>query len=225
MNKILIFLLGAAVGGVGTYFFVKKKNDAEWNKFLKDLDAEKDIKEMESKLDENEKSLKEFTNQIKQQREEEQIEELSEDELKDYYMARLKELGFGVEERDTEEVNPVDDEEGPDEDGQFVYGIHKILYDTGKKEYTKEHLGYYRGDDTFVDLDTGEPIDNWAQHLGDAWYEELRIDPHAETIYIRNEALESDYEVTIMNGSFAGATGESEDEDDYEPGDMADKRR
>ena len=222
MNKILIFLLGVAVGGVGTYFFVKKKNDAEWSKFLKEIDDEKDIKEMESKLEKSGKDLDKFVEQVKARRDEESIEELSEDELKDYYMARLKELGFSVEERDVEAVNPVD-EEGPDEEGQFVYGIHKILYDTGKSEYTKEHLGYYKGDDTFVDLDTGEPIDNWYQHLGDAWYEELRIDPHADTVYIRNEALESDYEVVIMDGSFAGATGESDDEDDYNPGDMADK--
>lgn len=225
MNKILIFLLGAAIGGVGTYFVVKRKNDIEWDRFLADLEDEKkhqkDISEAEKKLEQGSKAWEDFAAQVKKNREEEGIEELSAEELKDYYIAQLRDLGYGVVDEDYDEVNPV---EGPEDDGAFVYGIEKILYDTGRSEYSKEHLAYYKGDDTFVDLDTGEPIDNWGQYLGDAWYREYETATD-DTVYIRNEQLECDFEVIIKETSFAGATGESHDDDDYVAGDFADKRR
>ena len=157
----------------------------------------------------------------------EEIEETSEDELLDYYMDKLRELGvnFSYAEEDAsddvEEVNP-SDEDIPDDDGCAVYPIQKILYDAGKSDYSKEHLAYYAGDKVFVDVESGEPIDNWKQYLGTDFDFEGTEFKSSDTVYIRNEALESDYEVTIYTGSFAGATGESDDEDDYNPGDMAD---
>lgn len=211
MNKLIFFVLGAAVGAGTTYFVMKRKA-----KKLEQTITERDNEDADAMRKRLERAVVG-----------EEIEETSEDELLDYYMDRLRELGVDfsyVEEDasdDVEEVNP-SDEDIPDDDGCAVYLIQKILYDAGKSDYSKEHLAYYAGDKVFVDVESGEPIDNWKQYLGTDFDFEGTEFKSSDTVYIRNEALESDYEVTIYTGSFAGATGESDDEDDYNPGDMAD---
>lgn len=211
MNKLIFFVLGAAVGAGTTYFVMKRKT-----KKLEQTITERDDEDADAMRKRLERSVVG-----------EEVEETSEDELLDYYMDRLRELGVDfsyVEEDasdDVEEVNP-SDEDVPDDDGCAVYPIQKILYDAGKSDYSKEHLAYYAGDKVFVDVESGEPIDNWKQYLGSDFDFEGTEFKSSDTVYIRNEALESDYEVIIYTGSFAGATGESDDEDDYNPGDMAD---
>lgn len=211
MNKLIFFVLGAAVGAGTTYFVMKRKA-----KKLEQTITERDNEDADAMRKRLERAVVG-----------EEVEETSEDELLDYYMDRLRELGVDfsyVEEDasdDVEEVNP-SDEDIPDDDGCAVYPIQKILYDAGKSDYSKEHLAYYAGDKVFVDVESGEPIDNWKQYLGTDFDFEGTEFKSSDTVYIRNEALESDYEVTIYTGSFAGATGESDDEDDYNPGDMAD---
>lgn len=211
MNKLIFFVLGAAVGAGTTYFVMKRKA-----KKLEQTITERDNEDADAMRKRLERAVVG-----------EEIEETSEDELLDYYMDKLRELGvnFSYAEEDAsddvEEVNP-SDEDIPDDDGCAVYPIQKILYDAGKSDYSKEHLAYYAGDKVFVDVESGEPIDNWKQYLGTDFDFEGTEFKSSDTVYIRNEALESDYEVTIYTGSFAGATGESDDEDDYNPGDMAD---
>lgn len=211
MNKLIFFVLGAAVGAGTTYFVMKRKA-----KKLEQTITERDNEDADAMRKRLERAVVG-----------EEIEETSEDELLDYYMDRLRELGvnFSYAEEDAsddvEEVNP-SDEDVPDDDGCAVYPIQKILYDAGKSDYSKERLAYYAGDKVFVDVESGEPIDNWKQYLGTDFDFEGTEFKSSDTVYIRNEALESDYEVTIYTGSFAGATGESDDEDDYNPGDMAD---
>lgn len=211
MNKLIFFVLGAAVGAGTTYFVMKRKT-----KKLEQTITERDDEDTDAMRKRLERAVVG-----------EEVEETSEEELLDYYMDRLRELGVDfsyVEEDasdDVEEVNP-SDEDVPDDDGCAVYPIQKILYDAGKSDYSKEHLAYYAGDKVFVDVESGEPIDNWKQYLGTDFDFEGTEFKSSDTVYIRNEALESDYEVTIYTGSFAGATGESDDEDDYNPGDMAD---
>ena len=211
MNKLIFFVLGAAVGAGTTYFVMKRKT-----KKLEQTITERDNEDADAMRKRLERAVVG-----------EEIEETSEDELLDYYMDRLRELGvnFSYAEEDAsddiEEVNP-SDEDIPDDDGCAVYPIQKILYDAGKSDYSKEHLAYYAGDKVFVDVESGEPIDNWKQYLGTDFDFEGTEFKSSDTVYIRNEALESDYEVTIYTGSLAGATGESDDADDYNPGDMAD---
>lgn len=211
MNKLVFFLLGAAVGAGTTYFVMHNKT-----KKLEQTITERDNEDADAMRKRLERAVVG-----------EEVEETSEDELLDYYMDKLRELGVDfsyVEEDasdDVEEVNP-SDEDVPDDDGCAVYPIQKILYDAGKSDYSKERLAYYAGDKVFVDVESGEPIDNWKQYLGTDFDFEGTEFKSSDTVYIRNEALESDYEVTIYTGSFAGATGESDDEDDYNPGDMAD---
>lgn len=211
MNKLIFFVLGTAVGAGTTYFVMKRKT-----KKLEQTITERDDEDADAMRKRLERAVVG-----------EEIEETSEAELLDYYMDKLRELGVDfsyVEEDasdDVEEVNP-NDEDVPDDDGCAVYPIQKILYDAGKSDYSKERLAYYAGDKVFVDVESGEPIDNWKQYLGTDFDFEGTEFKSSDTVYIRNEALESDYEVTIYTGSFAGATGESDDEDDYNPGDMAD---
>lgn len=211
MNKLIFFLLGAAAGTGVTYFVMHKKVKA-----LTDEISHRDGEDADA-----------FRKRLEKEVTGEPAEEMSEEELLKYYMDGLKDLGVDFTfieeptEESHEEVNPLEDD-SPEDDGCAVYPIQKILYDAGKSDYSKEHLAYYAGDKVFVDVESGEPIDNWKQYLGTDFDFEGTEFKSSDTVYIRNEALESDYEVTIYTGSFAGATGESDDEDDYNPGDMAD---
>ena len=217
MNKLIFFLLGAAAGTGVTYFVmrthVKKATDELAERDAEDADAFR-------------KRLEREVGGVG----EEDIEETTEEELIDHYFNCLKDLGVElryqeVEDSDIhekEEVNPVNDEEedGPEDDGVSVYPIQKVMYDATKNDYSKERLAYYAGDKVFVDLETNEPVDGPKQYVG----EEINFDAmkNKSVVYIRNEALESDFEVVVYKTSFAAATGESDNEDDYNPGDMAD---
>lgn len=211
MNKLIFFMLGAAVGAGTTYFVMRRKT-----KNLEEQISDRDNEDTDAMRKRLERAVVG-----------EEVEETSEEELLGYYMDRLRELGVDfsyVEEEaiqeEAEEVNPAED--SPEDDDVAVYPIQKILYDAGKSDYSKERLAYYAGDKVFVDLETNEPLDNWKQYLGDTFDFEGTKFKSSDTVYIRNEALESDFEISICTGSFAAATGESEDEDDYAPGDMAD---
>lgn len=196
MNKLIFFVLGAAVGAGTTYFIMRKKVKA-----LTDEISSRDGEDADA-----------FRKRLEKEVTGEPVEEMSEEDLLKYHMDALKDLGVDftfVEESiedSPEEVNPSEDD-SPEDDGCAVYPIQKILYDAGKSDYSKEHLAYYAGDKVFVDVESGEPIDNWKQYLGTDFDFEGTEFKSSDTVYIRNEALESDYEVTIYTGSFAGGYG------------------
>lgn len=207
MNKLIFFLLGAAAGTGVTYFIMRKKVKA-----LTDEISHRDGEDADA-----------FRKRLEKEVTGEPAEEMSEEELLKYYMDGLKDLGVDftfVEEpveESREEVNPLEDD-SPEDDDVAVYPIQKVLYDAGKSDYSKERLAYYAGDKVFVDLESNEPIDNWRQYLGDTFdFEKADFKPD-DTIYIRNEALESDFEIVLRKGSFAGP----EEDDDENLGDFAD---
>lgn len=216
MNKAIIFgaglLIGAAVGTTLTVFAYQK---------------------------EKEKWLNEDKNNTKKDTHDNDAIETTPEELRDYYIDQLRNLGFEVQEAEIDDeyyeedyipeegtrtpssVNPLpedeedsDNKESPIEPNPEPYEIPEREF--GNKEfYDYETIHYYQKDHVMTDANY-EFIDNWKQHIGDI---ERQLDGEAaDSIYIRNEVECTDYEVLIFPDSYAHAV-EGEDEP---LGDMAD---
>ena len=148
-----------------------------------------------------------------------------EDGAIDFLANELESFGANVsnhygEEFEEDEVNPTDDSDSGD-----IYPIQKILYDTNHSDYSKETIVYYDGDSTFVDAQTDIILEDWKEHLGDDifnWIEDH--DFSNENLCVRNDAMESDYEIIFKETAYSVESGESDDADEYAPGDFADRR-
>lgn len=202
----LIFLIGAAAGAVTTYFVTKKIYEEE-------LEA----------AGGPEKSFKD-------------ADHMTEDDLKEYYLEGLRDLGYGVEERfigGGEEVNPVENEdefwdtedvEDDEEDSDFSpVEANPVPYEITTKEfgvrddYSSETLSWYKDDLTMTD-DDDTPIDEWKRHVGIERVDDILKDSDSDAIYVRNEVEMCDYEILIFRDSYKHAVlGEDDD-----LGDMAD---
>lgn len=205
MKELLIFLAGAGIGAGITYFVMKSK-----------------IKKNISKIEEETKEkIREEETEIIQEnlRQEMDIEECDTDELIQYYIDQLRDLGVGVLYNEEDDYDPEFDEVNPTDDTADIYPITDIVNNTTHNEYSKELIIYYEKDQTFVDDETKEPIDSWRQYFGNDIMENIgRHNWESGSLFIRNEALESDFQIILNEGSFGSANGDSDDEDDYLPG-------
>ena len=242
MKELIIALAGLGIGA-GVAFVVTKRH------YETLMDMEKKSGRYPWGEDKEEKEAKSYSDILKLARKEANIEECSEEELFWYYAEMLKELRKAVDPNDfgwwcidrlTEmgytpmiDGEPaeyygdedLDDREvvNPTDDSSDVYEIDETVHNTTHTEYSKEVIYYYFDDQTFVDGETNEPVENWRQYFGDDILNILEDHNWRQShVYIRNEALESDYQIVLREGSFAAANGESDDEEDYKPGDMAD---
>lgn len=160
------------------------------------------------------------------------------EELREYYIQQLIDLGFEVREEEVNEdnyddyifekettsrVNPLEEEEdeedaddlSPIEPNPEPYEIQGR--DLGQIEsYDCETINWYKGDHTMCD-ENYDLIDNWQQHIGHI--EDRLMKENEDSIYIRNEMQQTDYEVLIYEDSYKHAV---EGEDPEELGDMAD---
>lgn len=162
----------------------------------------------------------------------------NEEEMRRYYIQGLRDLGINVwdvdedgdyvdnfEEKPQQSVvNPVDEDEEQEEESEDESDTYPVdpnpdpyeisAREHGTKEfYDSETLQYYKGDGQMTDANY-EFVDDWQQHVG---YIEDRLNSEtADSIYIRNEVEQTDYEILIYNDTYAHAV-------EGEPlGDMAD---
>lgn len=159
---------------------------------------------------------------------------MSEEDLKEYYLEGLRDLGFGIEERFVDEgsgekVNPVneywetDDEDEEDDCDISPVEANPVPYEIStdefgrKDDYSSETLSWYKDDITMTD-DDDEVIENWKSHVGIERVDDILKDSDADAIYVRNEVEMCDYEILIFRDSYKHAVLGEEDE----LGDMAD---
>ena len=209
MNKGLIFGLGVVIGaaaGVGVTYFVMKD------------------KVTPVSVDTTPKDYKDAIS-------------TSPEELCEYYIQQLIDLGFDVreeevnednydsyifEEKRTSSVNPLEDEEEEDDDDLSPIEPNPEPYEIPGRElgqlddYECETINWYKGDKTMCD-DNYDLIDDWQRNIGDI--EDRLMKETADSIYIRNEMQQTDYEVLIFEDSYLHAV---EGESSEELGNMAD---
>ena len=173
----------------------------------------------ESKLDEMREKLKDNAERLQ-----EEMVDCSEEEMIEYYVDQLRNLGLNISygedyDSDIDEVNPTDSDED-----DSIYQIDQKEYCEGNTDFSKEQIDFYEGDSTFVDLESDEVVDKWKQYFGPDilnWIEDHNW--RKGSLYVRNMSLSSDYQIILKETSYSAANGESDDENEYAPGDFADR--
>lgn len=240
MRNFVIFLVGAAIGGVTGWLVTKRhykikiesmfKEEMESGDKLIKIAHDKDVEN--ASVGECEKYISDFMTDIFDGREEDAIHFLA-DQLEKFGATVTDAYGENADQY-YEDVNPVEDEEWDTKDGaptdsdenDSIYEIDQKEFCEKNLDFSKEQIDYYDGDSTFVDLESGEVVDKWRQYFGDDilnWIEDHNW--RKGSLYVRNMALSSDYQIIFKETSYAAASGESENEDDYNAGDFADKKR
>lgn len=216
MEKLLIFLFGGAIGAGVSWYLTKehyRKILDQREDLIADLAKESDLDDMREKLKDDAEILHE------------QMVACSEEEMIEYYVDQLRNLGLNIsygeeEEYSGDEVNPTDSDED-----DSIYQIDQKEYCEGNLDFSKEQIDFYEGDSTFVDIESSEVIEKWKQYFGPDilnWIEDHNW--RKDTLYVRNMSLSSDYQIILKETSYSAANGESDDEDDYNAGDFADRR-
>ena len=208
MEKLLIFLFGGAIGA-GVSWYITKKH-------------------YEKILEQREDPIADLTEDSCCKDKEETVSsdpvECSEEEMIEYYVDQLRNLGLNISygedyDSDIDEVNPTDSDED-----DSIYQIDQNEYCEGNTDFSKEQIDFYEGDSTFVDLESDEIVEKWKQYFGPDilnWIEDH--DWRKGSLYVRNMSLSSDYQIILKETSYSAAMGESDDENEYAPGDFADR--
>ena len=249
MKSFVIFLVGAALGGVTGWLVTKRKYEIKMEAIRKDIIAselndkptikiahDKDVEN--SSVDEMKNYISDLLSDIFDGRDEDGIHFLA-DQLEKFGATVTDAYGENADQY-YEDVNPVEDVEEEDEESSDIYQIQEVIYNTthtgtdkdedgpgeDKTAYSKETIYFYEDDQTFVEPESSEVVEKWRQFFGDDilnWIEDHNW--RKSNLYIRNDGYESDYEIVLKHGSYAAAIGESENEEDYNSGDFADRRK
>lgn len=221
MNKAFIFAAGFVLGGiVGTtltvFAYQKEKKQKEEDKKL--LDGKDGVV-----VHFSDGSRQIVTEEVKN------AITTSPEELKEYYIQQLRDLGLEIYETEVDEdydynskssVNPIDDDDGEEEEEEEsdIYPVepNPEPYEIVNREfgtldfYDSENLIWYRGDGVMCTANDLEMLDDWQRHIGDV---EGRLNGcRGEELYFRNEVEQTDYEVTINKDSYKHAVEGEEDE-------------
>lgn len=195
MNRakfVISFLLGAGVGGLVTWKLLASHYEGILQDELDSIEAELLKKRVDEKKDRGELVTNEYENVKKR---------------------------FNIEEQRAEDVDPDEEEEVdfPDDyetPPQFdvypvPYPISEEEFSTECLEYDKLSLKYYTDDNTLCD-DQEVPVDDVIQLIGEEtvdYLAEFLNHPQHEDfdhiIYVRAEGTTSDFEITIVENSYA----------------------
>ena len=202
---IAIFILGAAVGAVGSLFYLRK----EFKKKVDEEVASRDmaIRELKKERDTATNEARESSRRIDSKVSEELSKRLSYagDDLSvlaEKPRRSRSDASEGHSEGREGVVYSVDENgeahEYPSEGySDRPYGIAAEDFLATRKEFDKTTLTYYEGDDT-LSTEDGDIIKDIAYILGPDWYSE--VGKYEEKIaYIRNEMASTDYEVICEN--------------------------
>lgn len=102
------------------------------------------------------------------------------------------------EEDDDDDIDDIDDDISGSDRGPYLISAGEFC--NNRTYYDKVSVNYFDEDDVVAD-DRDEVMDNADKVLGDLQRAFGRSDGSA-VIYIRNEELEVDYEVSLVNGSY-----------------------
>lgn len=197
-----IFLGGAVLGGAGTYWAVhgQLKDKFESRAEAEIADVKDHYKIIHSKKDQP------TPGDALAQKKVVETKEVSTFPKKDYlkkvsqYQIETErdESKSGVEERSVFDYTGLGKTEGKDmTDRSEAYPVTFEEFDTENLEYTKTTLTYFQGDDTVSD-EEDDIIEDVIGVIGSKGLGSFGYDPdHPHTAYIRNDHLQSDFEVII----------------------------
>ena len=195
MNRakfVISFLLGAGVGGLVTWKLLASHYEGILQDELDSIETELLKKRVDEKKDRGELVTNEYENVKKR---------------------------FNIEEQRAEDVDPDEEEEVdfPDDyETPPQFDVYPVPYPISEEEFSTECLGYdklslkYYTDDTTLCDDQEVPVDDAIQLIGEETADYLtaflNYPQHEDldhTIYVRAEGTTSDFEITIVENSYA----------------------
>lgn len=207
MNKGIIFVLGVAVGAAAGAVVTKIILDDKYKKIIaSNVTIDPD-----------------HTN----------CETMTEEDLKEYYIQGLEDLGFAIREVEADDadyyedagpeyfetVNPVDEEDEEDEeDYNDIAPIEPnpdpyILDNLPAgmlNDFEVTTIHYYKGDNVFTDTEYNI-IDSWQSALGKC-ADDVKSS-NEDSVYVCNEVQNAIYEVLVYDDSYKHAVEGVTDED------------
>lgn len=198
---VVIFVGGAIVGSLATYYLVREKFR---------IQADEEVEQIRQLY------LKKDADEMAEAREKEGIVEETEEGLRDYYIQQLRDLGYDIggdfaDDENYDEVNPV---EYPDTTEQ----VDESEFFNGFEDYESTSLTLYLRDRVCTDEleDTIPDLERW---VGELDYDSLK----PGELYFVNHPMMMKVELVILNQSYKrDVLGEDDEEGDYTPGDFAD---
>ena len=199
---VLIFAGGAVVGSLATYYLVREKFR---------IQADEEVEQIRQLY------LKKDADEMAEARKKEGIVEETEEDLRDYYIQQLRDLGYNIggdfadDEEDYEEVNPV---EYPDTTEQ----VDESEFFNGFEDYESTSLTLYLKDKVCTD-ELEDTIPDLGRWVGEIDYDSLK----PGELYFVNHQLMMKVELVVLDQSYKrDVLGEDDEEGDYTPGDFAD---
>ena len=186
IKEIAIFAVGAAVGVGGSFIYFKKKYKSE---------ADEEINEVRKYY--QEKFDKEKARIDKLEEESNKIDKA----IKEYEKIDTKKVKVKynkVEEDQEEEIVKAEAESPEEDEPTKPYLITEEEFLNDKNDYDKISLTYYMFDDTLAD-ESDEMIDIEENISTDIYNQIAGSD---EDLYVRNNTLQTDFEIMRVEGSF-----------------------
>lgn len=191
-------VLGALGGALGMHIYNQKTQ--------KDVIAAQVAVEVEDELTKT-KSFFEKSLKYKADREFEEVAdkvEFEEEMENGKYSEIVESEGYSEVEMPTFEDSEIDKD--------TPYVITKLMYESDE-EYSKAVLLYYENDETLVDED-GDPIENIFQAIGHSVVNFGRFSEDPDTVYVRNDTIDMDFEVRRIEQSWVDSVVEKLGSDD-----------
>lgn len=188
----LIFIAGAAVGAVVSYFVTKKAEEKRYEQDLTDIrnmydERVKKIEQSRENLDEMNKKKAEIMQDIEKKVEQEKLKN-PEGEFTDYSSISR------YNKKKPEITEPI-----------------KLITEAEVQQYAKDYeligMSLY-DDDVLIDDETENIFKEYDHLIGDQDFDELRRNSVDGGVYILNAERKAIYDITIMDERFG---------DDYEP--------
>lgn len=201
MKNLLIFLFGAAVGTVGTLFYlrkgIKKQLEAIENNAK---NSEKEASESGSEGQKDGKN-EESDSSVPFKMSEENVPMAFKESTKINYNRIIEDNYRG---KPPVPIMPQEDDSAVD-GGCFEIDEDDFLHN---EDNEKERLVYYRGDKIMA-TESGTIITNPAMLVGTTW--ENCVGNYADhTAFIRNSKLVTDYEIYVEDGLYTDEYGDEE---------------
>ena len=195
IKEIVIFAAGAAIGVGGSFLYFKKKYKSEADNeinevrqyYQKKIEKEKErLDKLENESNKIDKAIEEYTEEVKDISKKTKVKynKVSEDEK--------TQIGKENEEVKAEAESPEEDEPTK----PYLITEEEFLND--KNDYDKISLTYYMFDDTLAD-ESDEMIDIEENISSDIYNQIAGSD---EDLYVRNNVLQTDFEIMRVEGSF-----------------------
>jgi len=191
IKSILIFGAGAAAGFVVGKFYFEKKFE---------LERQKDRVELRNYYDEK---LKKMDNEIsRSDKLNDKIEEVIEETKKvEHIQDKVNYNKIGKEEEIVKAEMEAPEEDHPNK----PYIISEDEFLDGNNEYDKISLTYFIMDDTLAD-DSEEVVDI-EETISTDIYNMLGDDADDKDLYVRNDDLQTDFEIMKVEGSYSERMG------------------